>query len=609
MKAIILAAGYGNRMKPLTDNTHKTLLKVGGVTIIDRLIMSLSENKISDIVVVTGYLSGQLESYLLKQYPQVSFKFVHNGRFNTTNNIYSLSLAMNSIDIDDDVILIESDLVCDQSVLPRIINSKHSNVALLDKYKSGMDGTVVAVSGDIITSIIPPHLQDSNFDFSDKYKTLNIYKFSKEFCDTTFRKLLTYYAQAIDDNCYYELILGILIYMQQEKIYAEIIDGEKWTEVDDPNDLWLADYMFGQTKKLELLQSTFGGYWNHDILDFCFIRNMYFPNNSMLAEMRSDLQQLILNYGSKQNILDQKLAYMLLCDKDRLTVLNGVSQIFPLLRDRFENKKALIPQPTFGEFPKTFKDHVTYGDAVGINVEEIEEKARECQVVVIVNPNNPTGSWLPTEWIYKFSENNPDKMIIVDESFIEFADTPSILSLLETRALDNVIVMKSLSKSLGIPGIRLGYVYSSNESFNHFIKERIPVWNLNSLAENFLEIALKHRVSLKQSITLTIKDREDFKKALMALDFVRCVYPSGANFLLVSLFKELQGVNGLVRALLDNHSIYVKDVSEKFNDGNYYLRLAVRLPQENVFLVDSLKAEVVKQNSAETIIKLKNGKT
>jgi len=209
----------------------------------------------------------------------------------------------------------------------------------------------------------------------------------------------------------------------------------------------------------------------------------------------------------------------------------------------------------------------------------------------------------------KFSENNPDKMIIVDESFIEFADTPSILSLLETRALDNVIVMKSLSKSLGIPGIRLGYVYSSNESFNHFIKERIPVWNLNSLAENFLEIALKHRVSLKQSITLTIKDREDFKKALMALDFVRCVYPSGANFLLVSLFKELQGVNGLVRALLDNHSIYVKDVSEKFNDGNYYLRLAVRLPQENVFLVDSLKAEVVKQNSAETIIKLKNGKT
>ena len=180
---------------------------------------------------------------------------------------------------------------------------------------------------------------------------------------------------------------------------------------------------------------------------------------------------------------------------------------------------------------------------------------------------------MQTQWIYKFAQRNLDKTIIVDESFIEFADTPSIVTFLEKLGADKIIVMNSLSKSVGIPGIRLGYVYSSNGAFNHFIKERIPIWNLNSLAENFLEIALKHRNSLQQSIALPVKDREDFRTALTALKFVRNVYPSGANFILVSLFNDLDGMDNLTKDLLENYSIYVKDVSDKFNDGNFLLHV------------------------------------
>ena len=89
---------------------------------------------------------------------------------------------------------------------------------------------------------------------------------------------MAYYVKGtIDDNCYYELILGILIYLQRERIHAETVDGEKWAEVDDPNDLWMADYVFGEGKKLELLQKSFGGYWNHDILDFLFYPEYVFP--------------------------------------------------------------------------------------------------------------------------------------------------------------------------------------------------------------------------------------------------------------------------------------------------------------------------------------------
>ena len=88
MKAIILAAGYGNRMRPLTDNLHKTMVTVAGKTIIGRIIEGLLENDISDIVVVTGYRAEELKNYLTSTFTNVKFTFVHNEKFRETNNIY-----------------------------------------------------------------------------------------------------------------------------------------------------------------------------------------------------------------------------------------------------------------------------------------------------------------------------------------------------------------------------------------------------------------------------------------------------------------------------------------------------------------------------------------
>ena len=90
MKAVILAAGIGNRMMPLTRNTHKTLINVAGVSIIDRIINSLKKNDITDVVVVTGYLKNQLINHLQKNHNDINFEFVNNPRFNETNNIFSL---------------------------------------------------------------------------------------------------------------------------------------------------------------------------------------------------------------------------------------------------------------------------------------------------------------------------------------------------------------------------------------------------------------------------------------------------------------------------------------------------------------------------------------
>ena len=111
MKAIILAAGYGNRMRPLTDHVHKTLLTVAGQTIIGRIMDGLVDNGIRDLVVVTGYRAEELTRYLSANYPHLSIQYVHNERYRETNNIYSMALAFEHTVIDDDLVLIESDLI------------------------------------------------------------------------------------------------------------------------------------------------------------------------------------------------------------------------------------------------------------------------------------------------------------------------------------------------------------------------------------------------------------------------------------------------------------------------------------------------------------------
>lgn len=588
MKAIILAAGYGRRMRPLTDTTHKALLNVAGKTIIARLVEGLVANDVRDIVVVTGYRAHEIEEHLRSEFPSIVFRFVENSRYAETNNIYSMALAFEHEAIDDDILLIESDLVCDAEVFARVIRSPRPNVALVDRYRSGMDGTVVAVKDGVITDVIPPHLQQGDFSFADKYKTLNIYKFSREFCESTFRRLLTYYARVIDDNCYYELILGILIYMRKATIAAEILESVPWAEVDDPNDLRTAQFVFEPSSRRTILNRAKGGYWAFDVLDFSYLRNMYFPTAAMFAELRAALPALLQNYGSCQGAVDEKLAYGLLCRPDRVHALNGASQLFPWLKSRFGGQRVLLPDPTFGEWKRAFPNSLVYGDRVGLDLAEIERRSVEADVVVFVNPNNPTGTLLDGDWIHAFARGNPGKTFLVDESFQGFSAETPLTARLEGEPLPNVLVLASLSKTLGVPGARLGYVYCCDSALTGEILDSLPIWNANSVAEHFLELMLKHRESLAESYARTAADREALATGLRSLPRVEEVYPSAANFLLARFESAAGPSDRIVDHLLREDSIFVKDVSDRFGGSSVWFRFAVRLPRENERLCEAL---------------------
>jgi histidinol-phosphate/aromatic aminotransferase/cobyric acid decarboxylase-like protein/choline kinase len=589
IQALILAAGLGRRMQPLTDHCHKTLLTVNGRTVIDRIVAGLVDHAIAPITLVTGYRADELTAHLARAFPDVDLRYVHNPDFDTTNNIHSMALAFQAMNLDDDVVLIESDLVYEPRVLDRLLSSAYDDVALVDRYGPGMDGTVVTI-GDTgsITAVIPPALQSSDFSFADKYKTLNMYRFSASLCRDRLENLLTYYTGVFDRNCYYELILGILIYMQQLDVHAEVLDGETWAEIDDPNDLRIAEYTFNPAARYDLLTAGWGGFWTSDVLDFAFIRNLHFPPPAILSELRLNLPDLLRNYGSHQAILDEKLAWALQWPAGTVHAVAGASQCYPWLARWFAERDVLIPEPTFGEYPRAFPAARRYRDRPGVDWADLDASADEGGVVVFVNPNNPTGTVVSTDRICRFAEDHPGITVVVDESFLDFSDEPSIVERLTEAPLSNVLVLKSLSKALGVPGLRLGALVTADPAMAARIRDETPIWNLSSVAENFLEVMLKHRPALERSFAQTALDREEFLSLLKQVPLVDTAFPSGGDFVLVRLTLDHRGADAWARRLLEQHGILIKDVSAKVADGRGYWRLAVRTPQDHQRLLSAL---------------------
>ena len=586
MQAVILAAGKGSRMRPLTDTTPKALIRIGDKTIIGRILETLAAVGVHRVAVVTGYRGDEIREHLQQLHPGFDFRFIHNERFHETNNIHSTALAFQQIDLDDDVLLIESDLVAEPAVFERIVRSPHPNVALVDHWRTGLDGTVVTVTHEGITSVIPPHLQGADFSFADKFKTLNVYKFDRDFCRDTFRPLLGFYASSIDHNAYYELVLGILIYLKKVTMQAEVVHGLLWTEVDDANDLRGAEFIVGADARRRILEHDMGGYWAYDIVDFCFIRNVHFPTPAILAELRTNLGELLGSYGSRQQVVDTKMANFLLCRSDRVLTLNGASQLFPFLAEYLRGRDVLLPRPTFGEYARAFPDARFYADTELGDTSGLESSARD--VVVVVNPNNPTGTVVPTERIHAFAAAHPHLLVLVDESFVAFAGMPSMVSLLECQPLQNVVVLASLGKVLGVPGVRLGYLYTCDAALRTRARDWLPIWNINSVAENLLEIVLKHRPQLEASIEATVRDRNKMASDLERVPGGVTVHPSGGNFLLVTLSRPAEQAAALVDALLCEHRIFVKNVSDRVGDGHTHLRLAVRGSLDNQTLCAAL---------------------
>lgn len=343
MQAIILAAGMGKRLKELTSNATKCMVEVNGVTMIERTLSQLDALNLERIVVVVGYEGQKLMEYIGTLDIQTPVEYVNNDVYYKTNNIYSLYLAKDYL-LEDDTLLLESDIIFESAVLQRLLDNPYPSLALVAKYESWMDGTVVTLDEE---DNIVGFLGKKDFKFSDisnYYKTVNIYKFGKEFSNSHYVPFLEAYSKALGNNEYYEQVLKVITLLDKPEIKAERLENEAWYEVDDVQDLDIAESIFAEKgEKLERFNKRFGGYWRYPrLIDFCYLVNPFYPNQKLIDEMQANFGRLLCDYPSGMNVNSLLGAKYYGLRREQVCVGNGAAELIKALMERLEGKVGMI---------------------------------------------------------------------------------------------------------------------------------------------------------------------------------------------------------------------------------------------------------------------------
>lgn len=601
MQAIILAAGMGKRLKELTRNNTKCMIKVNGVTLIDRMLHQIQNQNVSRIVIVAGYEREKLKDYISTLGIKTPIVYIDNPIYDKTNNIYSLSLASDYL-CQEDTLLFESDLIFEDAVLDVLVNDPRPTLALVDKYESWMDGTCVKIDeNDNISAFVPGKKFKFN-EIKDYYKTVNIYKFSKEFSESHYVPFLKAYEKALGENEYYEQVLRVITMLDNPGIKVKRLDGQRWYEIDDIQDLDIAESNFApdEDERVSLLQGRYGGYWRYPkLLDFCYLVNPYFPPDKMKDELRANFDTLLTQYPSGMRVNSLLAAKNFGVHQENILVGNGAAELIKSLMGYLHGKVGFI-RPTFEEYPNRYDrcnsvDFIPDNRDYSYTADDIMMyfSDKDIQNLILINPDNPSGNYIPKKDLLRLVDwAGKNKIrLIIDESFADFSDEIDN-TMIEQEILSNnehLFVMKSISKSYGVPGLRLGVLASGDSETISRMKKDVAIWNINSFGEFYMQIAEKYNKDYAKALVKIRAERARFQSELARIKGIR-VIPSQANFIMVELDEKISPKE-LLKKLLIRHNLLIKELTTKTN-GRNYLRLAVRDTHDNDVLLDALKEEL-----------------
>ena len=613
MQAIILAAGMGRRLGEKTRDNTKCMVEVNGVRLIDRLLRQLSVLDLQRVIIVVGYKGKELREYVTSQYgPQLTarcqLQFAENPVYDKTNNIYSLFIVKDQLQ-QDDTLLIESDLIFSDRFFPMIVENSYPNLALVAKYESWMDGTMVRLDED---RHIVNFVSKEAFDYSDVdsyYKTVNIYKFSKEFLQNKYVPFLDAYTRAVGNNEYYENVLRIISMLNDHDLKALPVGQEKWYEIDDKQDLDIAEAIFAEDKDvIRKYYGRYGGFWRFpQMLDYCYLVNPYFPSKRMKDELRSNFDTLLTEYpsGMKVNTLIASKCFGV--SEQYVVPGNGAAELIKVLMEQLTansqqpTAKVGFIRPTFEEYPNRYdKDQqivfVPQNGDYRYTADDLMTffADKDIRQLMLINPDNPTGNFIPKGDVLRLAQWCEERAIrlVVDESFVDFSVDYATNSLLSDSILESyphMAVMKSISKSYGVPGLRLGILASADKELISRIKKEVSIWNLNSFAEFFMQIYNKHEKDYQRACAKFVAERDDFEQQLHEIPFLR-VIPTEANYFLCEVLHPYTASEIVIR-MLKQHNILTRDCSLKpgLDPNRQYMRIAVRNHEDNTRLIEGLK--------------------
>jgi histidinol-phosphate/aromatic aminotransferase/cobyric acid decarboxylase-like protein len=335
------------------------------------------------------------------------------------------------------------------------------------------------------------------------------------------------------------------------------------------------------------------------MLDFCYLVNPYFPSKQVLEEMKAYFTDLISSYPSglnDQNLLAAKLFNI---DKEYILTGNGASELIRALQPLLHGTIG-ITYPTFNEYPESFhqnKQVAFIPDNFNYNKDDLITFSEKSDNLLLINPDNPSGNYIPPADIFELAGQlkEKNKKIILDESFLDFADSEKDCTFITENFISqypNCIIIKSLSKSYGVPGIRLGVLASGDAGLLRQIRKNLSIWNINSFGECFLQIIGKHLKSYRYSCREIVKERERFRIKLLETGLLD-VYPSQANYFLCKLADnmKIETARKFTEYLLVHHNIFIKDLTGKKGiPGDRFIRIAVKNKNENDFFIHTLNS-------------------
>lgn len=597
MQAIILAAGMGRRLGELTQNDTKCMVKVDGVRLVERTLRILDKKKLNRIIMVVGYQYEHLMEFVDSLNIGTPIEYIINNVYYKTNNIFSLALAKEKM-IEDDTLLLESDLIFDEKLIDLLIDDERDSLALVDKFESWMDGTCIVVDQD---DNIVDFIQGKLLKFHDKeqyYKTVNIYKFGKDFSENVYVPFLEAYAKVMGNNEYYETVIKLILLLDKNTMKAKRLNGELWYEIDDIQDLDIAETIFieDSEQKYQHIMKRYGGYWRFPhYIDYCYLVNPYFPTTRMKEELESNFDVLMRQYPSGMAVNSLLAAKSFEVHEDHIVIGNGAAELIKSLLEHLGGILGVI-RPTFEEYPNRWDNNCVVYDCTdsdfSYDAQSVIKYFSDNKVdnLVLINPDNPSGHLLSKddtckvlEWCKCNSIN-----LVLDESFLDFADEEDISLLSEQNLCEysNLFIVKSISKSYGIPGLRLGILASGNTTVIESVKNDVSIWNINSMAEFFMQILDKYKADYRLSLNMLKSERKRFYNELNKLSNLK-VYPSQANYFMCELLNGCDSKS--VAAKLLNKNILIKDLSGKIANGRQYIRIAIRTENEDNILLEKLQ--------------------
>ena len=350
---------------------------------------------------------------------------------------------------------------------------------------------------------------------------------------------------------------------------------------------------------LKKYHSSYGGYWRYpELLDFCYLVNPYFPPQGMIDEIKEHFEELMRDYPSGMGVNSGLAADYFGVKQEYIVVGNGAAELIKAYMENWTGKLGNM-LPTFEEYPnrkdgESLVQFIPESDGFKYSAEDIKLffDGKDIDTLLLINPDNPSGNYIPFDDLLDLIQWTKERGLrfVVDESFVDFAKVDGQFSLFDDAILaanPHLIVVKSISKSYGVPGFRLGVLASGNKDIIARLKKQVAIWNINSFGEYYMQIYGKYRKDYDRACEAFRAERDLFYEELKVIPYLK-VYPSQANYFLCKVTDRFTSHELAVELL--KHNILIKDCgTKKAFDGGNYIRIAVRDRKANHYLAETLK--------------------